>query len=65
MTPHHSGFIAQAKSVDEEEIISASLDFAALQKVIDDYPIFDFFNYEFYAREFTEVYKEAGRQVNK
>ncbi len=61
----HRGFLAQAANKDTEEIIGASLDFGALQKVVDGYPIFDFFNYEFYAREFPQAYKETGIQANK
>jgi predicted amidohydrolase len=57
MTPDHRGFLAQASNVDAEVIVSASLDFDALQKVMDDYPIFDFFNHEFYARAFQDVYR--------
>ncbi|MBI5030268.1 MAG: hypothetical protein HZB51_07060 [Chloroflexi bacterium] len=59
MTPDHRGFLAQASSGDEE-IVSASLDFAALRKVIDDYPIFDFFNDEFYRQEFPQIYRRRG-----
>ncbi len=59
MTDDHRGFLAQAACVDAAEIVSASLDFGALQKVIDDYPIFDFFNYEFYGREFPKVYQKG------
>lgn len=57
MTDDHRGFLAQAARADVEEDVSATLDFDALQKVIDGYPIFDFFNYAFYARQFVEVYK--------
>lgn len=60
LTHNHRGFLAQASSANEE-IVSASLDFAALQQVIDDYPIFDFFNYDFYQQEFPRVYEQTRR----
>lgn len=55
MTPDHRGILAQSKT-HAEEIVSTMLDFDALQKVIDDYPIFSFFNYEFYRQEFPGIY---------
>jgi predicted amidohydrolase len=64
MTSDQRGFLAQAASIDGEEIVSATLDFDALQKVIDAYPIFDFFNYEFYQREFPHIY-HASRITNR
>jgi predicted amidohydrolase len=60
MTDKHRGILAQASRRDRESIVSGSLDFDALQKVIDSYPIFDFFNYDFYAREFPGVYRSAS-----
>ena len=65
MTEGQRGFLAQASNSDAEEIVSASLDFDALQRVIDDYPIFDFFNYEFYSSEFPGVYRETRKQVHR
>jgi len=53
------GFLAQAELTDAEEIVSATLDFEALQKVVAGYPIFDFFNCAFYEREFPEVYRQS------
>lgn len=55
MTPDHRGFLAQSKT-DAEQIISAKLDFDVLQQMIDAYPIFSFFNYEFYKQEFPGAY---------
>ena len=62
MTSDHRGFLAQASSVDEE-IVSASLDFAAQHRVISDYPIIDFFNYKFYQAEFPNMY-HASRSID-
>jgi predicted amidohydrolase len=62
MTANHHGVLAQTTSADAEEIVSATLDFDALQKVIDSYPIFESFNYGLYAREFPSVYQEAQRR---
>jgi len=57
MTANHQGILAQAGRADAEDTISATLDFDALQRVLDDYPIFSFFNHDFYAREFPGVYE--------
>jgi predicted amidohydrolase len=57
MTRAHTGILAQATSADGEEIIRASLDFDALQKNLDAYSVFDFFNYGFYARAFPSTYR--------
>ncbi len=46
----NSGIVARAETDDRAEIISAELDFEGLQKVVDEYPIFDFFNYDLYKR---------------
>lgn len=61
MTLGEKGFVAQAVSVEKPECITAKLDFEQLQKVVDSYPIFDFFNYQFYKREFPHVYGEADK----
>jgi predicted amidohydrolase len=50
MTEGHRGILAQAAGDATEEIVSAELDFDALQKVVDEYPIFDFFNYALYRK---------------
>ncbi len=57
MTTAHRGWLAQAERADAEAVVTASLDFEALQNVVDSYPIFDFFNYGFYAREFPGAYR--------
>ncbi len=57
MTPDHRGILAQARTGSEPETVYADLDFAALQKVVDEYPIFEMFNYG--------LYEGLGRQVNK
>lgn len=56
MTRDERGLLAQAHA-DVEDVIIATLDFDALQRVVDDYPIFDSFNYEFYARELPGAYR--------
>lgn len=60
MTRENRGILAQASESATEEIVTASLDFSALQKVIDDYPIFDYLNYEFYAKAFPSAYGREG-----
>ncbi|HEX7587371.1 MAG TPA: nitrilase-related carbon-nitrogen hydrolase [Anaerolineae bacterium] len=62
MTGNHRGVLAQSSSADEEEIVVATLDFEALQHVIDDHPIFESFNYDLYAREFPDVYEESRKR---
>ncbi len=57
ITPDRSGILARAASVSQREIVAADLDFEALQKVVDEYPIFDFFNHEFYRRAFPDIYR--------
>ncbi len=57
MTEPHRGWLAQAERADAKAVVTATLDFDALQDVVDGYPIFDFFNYGFYAREFPGAYR--------
>ncbi|MGE5138871.1 MAG: nitrilase-related carbon-nitrogen hydrolase [Rudaea sp.] len=47
MTPDRSGILARASSAGEQ-VVMADLDFEALQRVVDEYPLFDLFNYELY-----------------
>ncbi len=56
MTPNHDGILAQAGAQPDTQVVVAEMDFDALQKVVDDYPIFDFFNYELY----KELRKKEG-----
>ncbi|MBI4786639.1 MAG: hypothetical protein HY782_06295 [Chloroflexi bacterium] len=56
MTEGQRGILAQAAQPTAEETVSAALDFDARQRVIERYPIFDFFNCDFYAREFPGIY---------
>ncbi len=51
MTEGHDGFLARAAGDEEEELVSAELDFDALQEVMDDFPIFDLFNYSLYRKK--------------
>jgi predicted amidohydrolase len=57
MTEAHRGWLAQAQRADADAVVTATLDFDALQNVVDGYPIFDFFNYGFYANEFPGAYR--------
>ncbi len=50
MTEGKRGMLARAQSDADAETIAAELDFDALQRVIDEYPVFDFFNYDLYRR---------------
>jgi len=56
MTEGGRGILAQAVTTDGEQAVLADLDFDALQKVVDGYPIFHYFNYDLYAREFPKAY---------
>lgn len=56
MTPRRDGVLAKTADADEGTGISAVLDFDALQRTIDSFPIFDYFNYDLYAREFPGAY---------
>ncbi len=54
-----TGIVAQAARAETETFVGATLDFAMLQRAVDAYPIFDFFNYDLYARAFPTVYQTA------
>jgi predicted amidohydrolase len=56
MTPDRSGILARAGSAGDQ-VITADLDFEALQRVVDEYPLFDLFNYE--------LYRGLGRESEK
>ncbi len=55
-TADRRGMLAQASRAADAKIISAPLDFAMLEQAATQFPIFDFFNYDFYAREFPSAY---------
>jgi predicted amidohydrolase len=57
MTPDRNGVLAMTRSETESEVIAAMLDFDALQKVVDEYPIYAMLNYAMYRRYFPEVYR--------
>ncbi len=57
MTEGERGVLAQSATTDGEQVVAAELDFDALQKVVDGYPIFRYFNYSLYAREFPQAYR--------
>lgn len=59
MTPGNDGVLAQATTADGDEVVVAELDFAALQKAVDEYPIFRVLNYQVYRRYLPDVYREA------
>jgi predicted amidohydrolase len=51
------GVIAQSFVTDGEQVVVGDLDFDELQKVVDGYNIFRYFNYDLYARAFPSVYR--------
>jgi hypothetical protein len=57
MTEGGRGLLAQAPTTDGEQVVAADLDFDALQKTVDGYHIFRYFNYDLYAREFPAAYR--------
>ncbi len=59
MTTGNDGILAQAARADADEVAVAELDFAALQKAVDEYPIFRVLNYQLYRRYLPGVYREG------
>jgi predicted amidohydrolase len=57
MTESGRGVLAQSFVTDGEQVVAAELDFDALQKVVDGYHIFHYFNYNLYARKFPSAYR--------
>jgi len=57
MTEGERGVLAQSATTEGEQVVAAELDFDALQKVVDSYNIFRYFNYDLYAREFPKAYR--------
>ena len=62
MTSDRRGVIAQAKGDGGDEVVSADLDLAALQAVVDAYPIYDMLNEAMYRRYFPSLYESGLRQ---
>jgi predicted amidohydrolase len=60
MTEGERGVLAQSATTDGEQVVASELDFGALQKVVDGYPIFRYFNYGLYAREFPKAYRSSS-----
>lgn len=60
MTPTHSGMLARAQDADSAHVVTAELDFEALQRVVDQYPIFDFFNDSFNRTELLAAYHRSN-----
>lgn len=60
MTEGERGILAQTSTTDGEQVVAAELDFDALQKVVDGYNIFRYFNYDLYAREFPKAYRSSS-----
>ncbi len=60
MTEGERGVLAQSATTDGEQVVAAELDFDALQKVVDGYHIFRYFNYGLYAREFPKAYRSSS-----
>lgn len=64
MTQDGRGVLAQSATTHDGQVVLAELDWVALQKVVDDYPILRYFNDGLYAREFPKAYRAspiAGR----
>jgi predicted amidohydrolase len=59
MTEGGRGVLAQSVTIDGEQVVAADLDFDALQKVVDGYHIFRYFNYDLYARVFPSAYRNT------
>jgi predicted amidohydrolase len=57
MTEGERGVLAQSATTDGEQVVAAELNFGVLQKVVDGYNIFRYFNYGLYAREFPKAYR--------
>jgi predicted amidohydrolase len=57
MTEDGRGVLAQSTTTEGEQVVTAELNWDALQKVVDGYHIFHYFNYELYAREFPKTYR--------
>jgi len=60
MTEGERGVLAQSATTDGEQVVAAELDWDALQKVVDGYNIFRYFNYDLYAREFPKAYRSSS-----
>jgi predicted amidohydrolase len=59
MTEGGRGVLAQSTTTDDEQVVTAELNWDALQKVVDGYHIFRYFNYDLYAREFPKAYRQS------
>ena len=60
MTEGERGVLAQSATTDGEQVVTTELDFVALQKVVDGYNVFRYFNYGLYAREFPKAYRSSS-----
>jgi predicted amidohydrolase len=60
-TQDHRGILAQAAAACSEDLVSAVLDPAVLEKAKTGLPIFDLFNCGLYARELPEAYRSGIR----
>lgn len=65
MTENLNGILAQTVSADKEGMVSATLDFTALQQAVDNHPIFESFNYGLYTHEFPRVYQEKQKRDHR
>ena len=59
MTEGERGVLAQSATTDSEQVVATELDWDALQKVVDGYDIFRYFNYGLYARELPKAYRSS------
>ena len=62
MMDDKSGVLAQADAEEGEALVVADLDFAALQAVVDHYPIYAMLNPEMYRRYFPGLYERERGQ---
>ena len=56
------GVVTLSPTTDGEQVVAADLDFDALQKVVDGYHIFRYFNYDLYAREFPAAWRHRDME---
>lgn len=62
MTDDQSGVLAQADAEGGDALVIADLDYAALQVVVDHYPIYAMLNPEMYRRYFPGLYEREREQ---
>ena len=63
MTEDGRGIVAQSSTTEGEQPVLAELHLSALQRAVDSYNIFRYFNYGLYARELPEAYRRSQRPI--